>query len=159
MVEYSAGVRPHRIEWIQESTRGTPPSDPSYNLFSDNVTSVWDWEPDANQQVQRGVGDINPQGFFNGSETHEATFEYDLQQWFEDSSGNTVDAAGDFLTPSSDNRVRSTHGVVTREEHTENGGTASSGRRLYTVGKGGYPSSCEINLDTEEGTPITVSLT
>lgn len=154
---FSAGVRPTRIEWIQETTPGEVPADPAWELFSDNVTSFWDWEPDANTQTQRGVGAINPQGFFNGSETHEATFVYDLQQWYVDGSDNTVDAGGDFLTPSADNSIRSTHAVVTREEHSS-GGTDDAGRRLYTVGKGGHPSTITVPFETEDGSPITQSL-
>src|SRR6056297_706976 len=151
---YQAGVTPTRTEWIQETTEGEINSDPEWNIYSDNMTSLWDWEPDANTQTQRGVGEINPQGFFNGSETHDATFEYDLQQWYVDGSDNTVDAGGDFLTPSADNDVRATHSVVSRSEHNS-GGSDDAGRRIYTVGKGGYPSSITVPFQTEDGSPIS----
>lgn len=154
---YSAGVRPTRIEWIAETDVGEVPSDPDWELFSDSVTSFWDWEPDANTETQRSVGSINPQGFFNGSETHEATFEYDLQQWYVDGSDDTVDPGGDFLRPSADNSIRGTHAVVTREEHTS-GGSDDAGRRLYTVGKGGHPDTITVPFETDEGGPISQSL-
>ena len=154
---YQAGVTPTRTEWIQETTEGEINSDPEWNIYSDNMTSLWDWEPDANTQTQRGVGEINPQGFFNGSETHDATFEYDLNQWYVDESGNTVDAGGDFLTPSADNDVRATHSVVSRSEHNS-GGSDDAGRRIYTVGKGGHPSSITVPFETEDGSPISQTL-
>jgi len=157
MTRYQAGNTPTRTEWIQETTVGEVPADPSWNLFSDNMASLWDWEPDANTQTQRGVGEINPQGFFNGSETHDATFEYHLQQWYVDGSDNTVDAGGDFLTPSADNDLRATHAVVSRSEH-ETGGSDDAGRRIYTVGKGGHPSSITVPFETEDGSPINQTL-
>jgi len=154
---YQAGVRPTRTEWIEETTTGEVPDDPSWELFSDNMTSQWGWEPDANTQTQRGVGDINPQGFFNGAETHEAAFEYDLQRWYVDGSDNTVDPGGDFLQPASDNSLRATHAVVTREEIAD-GGTDDAGRRIYTVGKGGHPDTITVPFETEDGSPIAQEL-
>jgi len=151
---YQAGVRPTRTEWVVESTEGTTPDDPEWLLFSDNMTNLWSWEPDANTQRQDAVGEITAQGFFNGTETHEAEFEYDLQQWYIDGSSNRQDAGYDFLEPDSDNSLRATHSVVSREEHAS-GGTAGGGRRIYTVGKGGHPDTLTTPFENEDGSPIS----
>lgn len=156
---YQAGTALERTEWIQETNTGQIPSNPSWNLFSDAMGSVWDWEPDANTQRQNATGSLEAQGHFNGAETHEGSFTYDLQQWYVDGSNNTVDPGGDFLRFSSGNTARNTHAVVTRSEHPDNGGTADSGIRRYTVGKGGYPSSITIPFETEDGSPVEQELT
>jgi len=157
MSTFQKGNIPTRTEWIQEDTEGSVPENPEWNLYSDNMTSLWDWEPDANTQTQRGVGEVNPQGFFNGAETHDSSFEYDLQQWYVDGSDNTVDAGGDFLRPGADNGVRKTHAVVSRGDYST-GGTDDAGRRVYTVGKGGHPGSITVPFETEDGGPISQSL-
>jgi len=152
-----AGVRPTRLEWVAETTEGETPADPGWNLFSDNVTNAWDWEPDANTSRQNSLGEITAQGFFNGSETHEATFSYDLQQWYYDGSDNTVDAGGDFLKPSADNSLRATHTVVSWSEQAD-GGVNGEGRYICTVGKGGHPDSLTAPFETEDGSPIEQEL-
>lgn len=155
--DYQAGVRPQRLEWVAETTEGTAPDNPSWNLFSDNVVSAWGWEPDANTQRQDGVGEITAQGFFNGAETHGASFSYDLQQWFYDNSSNIQDAAGAILEPSNDNSLPETHTVVGRSVQ-DDGGADSAGRHIYTVAKGGHPSSLTVPFETEDGSPIEVEL-
>jgi hypothetical protein len=157
MATYQAGVRPTRLEWVQETTEGTAPTDPQWNIFSDNVQNAWGWEPDANTQRQDGIGEITAQGFFNGTETHEATFAYDLQQWYVDGSGDTVDAGGDFLEPASDNSVKTTHTVVSWSEQSD-GGTAGNGRYVVTVGKGGHPGGLTAPFQTDDGSPIEQEL-
>jgi len=156
--EYERGTSPLRAEWIQETTRGEVPDNPEWEPFSDNITSVLDWAPDANTQRQDAAGEIEAQGFYNGAETHEATMEYDLQRWFIDPSGNTLDPHGDFLRPSSTNAIRNTHTVFTRSEY-ETGGNDDAGYRVYRIGKGGYPSNSTIPFETEDGSPINVDPT
>jgi len=34
-----AGIRPERVEWIQETTEGETPANPEWNLFSDDMKS------------------------------------------------------------------------------------------------------------------------
>lgn len=153
-----AGIRPARIEWIQETTEGVTPSDPSWNIFSDNVISAWDWEPDANTTRLDGTGSDVAEGFFNGAETHEASFSYSLQQWYVDGSDNTVDAGGDFLRSAEDNSLNATHTVVSRSIQSS-GGADGAGRRIYTVGKGGHPDSLTAPFETEDGSPIEQELT
>lgn len=150
-----AGVRPTRTEWVRETSEGVTPDDISWRLFSDNMTSLWDWEPDANTQRQDAVGEITAQGFFNGAETHDITFEYDLQQWLFDGSGDTLDALGDFAEPAADNSLKATHTIVSWSEQTD-GGAGGNGRYVVTVAKGAHPDSATLPFETEDGSPINV---
>jgi len=153
-----AGVRPRRLEWVQETTEGETPADPEWNLFSDSVISGPDWEPDANTTRQDASGEATAQGFYNGAETHDITFTYDLQQWYVDGTGATVDAGGDFLEPDTDNSLKATHTIVDRSEQA-GGGTDGAGRRIYTVIKGAHPDSLTAPFETEDGSPIEQELT
>jgi len=157
MADVEAGVRPLRLEWIEETTEGETPADPEWSLFSDNVVSAFDWEPDANTTRLNAAGEITAQGFFNGSETHDVTFSYSLQQWYVDGSGDPVDAGGYFLEPASDNSLQATHTVVGRTVQAD-GGTDGAGRRIYVVAKGCHPDSLTAPFEVDEGTPIEQEL-
>lgn len=157
MSTYQAGVRPQRLEWVEETSEGEAPSDIDWELFSDNVMSAWDWEPDANTQRQNAAGEITAQGFFNGSETHDVTFMYDLQRWYVDGSGDPVDAGGYFLLPASDNSLQATKTIVGWSEQSS-GGANDEGRYVVTVGKGCHPDSLTAPFETEDGSPIEQEL-
>ncbi|UBF23379.1 hypothetical protein HATV-3_gp29 [Haloarcula tailed virus 3] len=157
MANTQAGNRPYRIEWIQETTEGEVPSDGDWNLFSDNIINAPQWEPDANTTRQDGAGKATAAGFYNGSETHEVTIEYDLQQWYVDGTGATVDAGGDFLEPTSDNGLKATHSIVDRSVQAD-GGADGAGRRIYTVIKGARPDTLTAPFETDDGTPLSQEL-
>lgn len=36
---FAGGTASQRIGWVEEPTEGTVPAEPSWNLFSDNITS------------------------------------------------------------------------------------------------------------------------
>lgn len=148
---------PLRLEWVEETTEGTTPSDPGWSGVSFNIESPWSWEPDANTTALRGSGSVKPRGFYNGAETHEASFDYSLAHWFLDTSGNAQDPAYHAMDVNADNRIKATHTVVSRRDYST-GGADNAGRRFYVVGKGGHPSSVTIPFETEEGTPILASL-
>lgn len=163
-----SGLRNHRIEYVDESTTGTAPSNPSWNLFSDTVRS-FEWSPDTDVEAQRGLGDADPNAFYKGAETHELTVEYDLQQ--KTSSGNTLldgssnpnDAATDGIQRDSDQTLKSTHTVVDREDKTsitseEAWSSSSHDTRIYTVGKGGYIDEVTLNGDPGSQNPVAVEL-
>lgn len=163
------GLRNHRIEFIRESTTGTVPTDPAWNLYSDTVRSV-EWGPDTQIETVRGIGDAAPSQFFKGPETHELTVTYDLQQ--KSGTGDTLydgtssnDAAYDGMVRDSDQLLNETHSFVDREdktsisaEETINGST-SLDTRVYTVGKGGYISEVTLTGDPGSDQPIQVELT
>lgn len=162
-IRSESGIRNYRIEYIRETTTGTAPSDPAWNLYSDTVRS-WEWSPDAQIEMVRGVGDAAPSQFFRGPETHELTITYDLQQGIE-SAGSPQDAAADGLERDSDNILKNTHIFQAREdktsldsEETINGST-SLDARIFTVGKGGYVDEVTITGDPGSQQPVQVELT
>lgn len=144
-------------EWVPETDVGVVPDNPTFRPFSDNVRTVFDGEPDAGTEAQRGLGTRDPRGFFNGPEEHEFTFVYDLQNWYVDGVGDTVDPAGDILNDTADNDVGATHSVVSCERHVE-GGNDGGGRRIYTVGKGGYVAELTVPFETDTGLPVEQEL-
>lgn len=161
---YESGIQPYRIEFIRESTRGTVPSNPSWNLFSDNVRTN---EPtiSSNTEMQEGLGDPDAVGAFAGTETAEMTVTYDLQQWLIDGSSNAQDASYDGVSRNSDNRLENSHSVVRRIDvgsldsgNTINGST-SLDTRLYFVGKGGLVDEVTFTMNLESGQPIQVEVT
>lgn len=154
---YESGTSPNRIEWVEEDTEGVTPSDPAWKAFSYNIENFFNWEPDANTTALRGTGDDHPRGFFNGSETHEASFEYSLVRWFVDDTGNAQDPSYYALDTDADNAHRGSHTVVSRQDYSSDGND-SAGRRVYVVGKGGKAGSVTLPFETEEGTPILASL-
>lgn len=152
-----SGVRPQRIEWLRESTRGQTDSNPSWNIYSDHVMAWWDWEPDAEKSAQQPAGSADPDFTEVGSETHEATISYWLQDWLVDGSGNAQDAAADAMLLSSDNSVNNTHSVVSRMD-VSSGGADSAGYRVYHVGKGGVPTEVTLPFEVDEGNPVAPEL-
>jgi len=152
-----AGVRPTRIEFVRETTRGEVPDSPEWNLYSDHVDAWWDWEPDANKTENQPAGEVDPDLTKPGSETHEATISYWLQNWLVDGSGNAQDAAADAMLISSDNTPNNTHSVVSRMD-IESGGADNNGYRVYHVGKGGVPTEVTLPFEVDEGSPVAPEL-
>jgi len=152
-----AGVRPQRIEFIRETTRGVTPSDPEWNTYSDHITNWWDWEPEANKTAEQPAGEADPDFTDAGSETHEATISYWLQQWLVDGSGNPQDAAADGMLLSDDNSYINTHSVVSRMDISSNGADGA-GYRVYHVGKGGTVQEVTLPFEVDEGTPVMPEL-
>jgi hypothetical protein len=152
-----SGVRPQRIEFIRETNRGETPSDPEWLLYSDHVTAWWDWEPEANKEQQQPAGAADPDFTAPGSETHDATISYWLQQWLVDGSGNANDAAADAMLISDDNSVNNTHSVVSRMEVSQNG-SDGAGYRVYHVGKGGVPTEVTLPFEVDNGSPVQPEL-
>lgn len=153
-----SGAAHDYTEWVVEAEEGVTPADPDWNPMSDNVRTVFDGEPDAGTDAQRGLGGRDPVGFFNGPEQHEYTFTYDLQQWYVDASGNVLDPAGACMVDTADNDIIHTHTVVSREVHVD-GGADGGGRYIYTVGKGGRAATLTIPFETDDGLPIQQELT
>lgn len=158
---YESGIRPYRLEYIRETTVGTTPTDPAWELFSDNATA-FDPSLDPDVSPLEGLGDPYPKDHYAGFEEDSLTVSYHLQE--KTSSGNTLldgssnpnDAATDGLQRDADNRLQSTHSVVRRIDqsdldasNTVNGST-SLDTRQYLVGKGGYVSNVTLTGDANE---------
>lgn len=140
-----------RFEWIEESTFGEAPSDPSWNRFSDYIADApgWDGGPDISEGNAVGSGDIVE--ITRGAEEHTITVEYWLQRALVDGSGNVQDPVSEPFVHDYDTELNS-HSIQFRREVTE-GGNDSSGFRMYTVGLGCKPVSATIPGDPGESQP------
>ena len=152
-----SGTRNWRIEYVRETTRGVTPDNPTWNIYSNHTQNWWDWEPEANREAIQPAGDVDPDFTKPGSETHEATIAYWLNEWFVDGSGNAQDAAADAMLVSSDNTVNNTHSIVSRMEVNQNGND-DAGYRVYHVGKGGVPTEVTIPFEVDDGSPVQPEL-
>lgn len=153
---YESGIRGQRLEFVRETTRGTTPTNPAWLRFSDAVQSV-EFSPTASISPRGNVGSPDIANFNAGTESHEFTITYDLQQFFVDGSGNPVDASGDGMKRLTDGSLPSSHTVVSRDAAGD-AGTAGGGSRIYTVATGALINTVDLAGDPENGEPIVVTL-
>ncbi|WP_408954731.1 hypothetical protein [Natroniella sp. ANB-PHB2] len=144
------GLRKHRIEFVREDEMGVTPVDPDWGLFSDNVRQI-NWNPDANIEPQRGIGNPDPKGHHASVETHNVDLTYDLQRFLVD------DPAYDGLARDEDNELPNSHTLVDREKHHK-GGAAGAGFHTYTVGTGGKIGDVSIEGEPDSSQPIPITL-
>jgi len=146
-----------RAEWVEETTVGEPPADPSWNKFSDYLDNGPGWTPALDQTNNNAVGSGQVVEITRGSEdTHEFTLEYWAQRALVDGSGNVQDPiAYPFLHDYSDEYT--SHTIVWRREVTS-GGADGAGYRVFTVGLGARPISATIPGDPGESSPQSLEL-
>jgi len=147
-----AGVKDLRVHFIREAVTGTVPGNPAWLRYSDSIQNITE-SPNANVYQQRPVGNVDVTEFLKGPEDHQLEIVYELQNWFT-SSG---DAATDGLDRASDGALLNTHSYLSRQDIVS-GGILSSGRRVYTVGKGGRIGSVGLAGDPNTGEPMKVTL-
>lgn len=152
---YESGIRNRRTEFVPESTVGVPPSDPSWELFSDRMIN-FEASPEVQYAVDQAIGDPDPAGIERGPEDHELVVAYRLQRWIVDGSGNAQDASGYGIVRQSDNELQ-THTIVDREDRVS-GGNDGAGVRIYTVALGAMVGTVSITLDADTGEPVPVEL-
>ncbi len=147
-----AGIKDLRVHFVRETVTGVTQADPAWLRYSDTVQDVSE-SPNANLYMQRGAGEFDIQDFLVGPEDHTKEISYELQNWI--TSGN--DAAADGLLRAADGAFLNTHSYQSRQELLS-GGTLSSGRRIYTVGKGGRIGRVTLSGDPNTGEPLKVML-
>ncbi len=144
-----------RIEVVEETTHGVPPSDPSWEVLTDYLKEL-SVSPEANRDGQSVVGSGDLKSHFRGPEEHTFTTDYYKQQAFVDSSGNANYPAAQPLVydyqsdyPSYTLEYRRTVG---------SGGNDGAGFREYLVAFGARPTETSVPGDPSESEPITESL-
>lgn len=147
-----SGIKEQRLEFVRESTEGTTPTDPAWNLFSDQVQSV-SYTPTAAISPRRSVGDPDVKDFLAGAEDHEIEITYDLQQWFTASG----DPAYDGMVRNSVGEVPASHSILIRDRL---GGLGEGGGGLYqyTIAKGAKINSVNMGGEPESGEPVIMTL-
>ena len=148
---FESGLRPMRVEYIAETTTGTTPANPVWNLFSDKVL-----EFNQNSEVDifdlLGLSDVDPADFLPGPETHTFPIAYYLQQAL------SASAANDGLTRNADNQLPNSHTILARmDRSTGSLGANAGGIRLYYHGVGAWVSELSLDLQTSTGEPVLVT--
>lgn len=143
-----SGLRPGRLEYVRETTFGTPPTNPAWSFFSDIYQSVG-FGPGPNISPRRKVGDEDVQAFNAGAENNSFDVTFDQQVWFD--SG----AAGDAITRQSNGCLYS-YTIV--ERIILGTGLDGGDRRLYTVVTGAKPDTLSVTGEPESGDPIITTL-
>lgn len=146
-----AGTRPIRAEWIQETDAGETPDNPAWARFSD-IVQGFDFNPSIATSPRRGLGVVDPIYFPRGTETHEVTVTYDLQQVL---TGGPLNAG---LLRDADNQLPQYHSILVRESRSVDGGVHDSGVRIYTHLVGALIGSLEIAGNVGTGEPLVVTL-
>jgi len=149
---FESGIRALRLEFIRETTRGVADADPDWLLYSDAVQS-FSATPTASINPRGNIGTPDVVNFNAGTESHEFSVTYDLQQWF----SATDDAAFDGMSRLADGSLPASHSVVGRAAAGDLG-VDGAGSRIYYVATGALINSVSLAGEPESGEPIIVTL-
>ena len=161
------GLRPSRIEMVEEQTEGVTPTNPEFKLVSDRVT---EFEPEFGPESvdKAGLGQHDNE-YAPGLEENELTIAYDMQRWFYNPDGTPDDmlAYGAFRSatghlPGSFTLVETAktydEGEGTRNQpestvhydYMNDGAAAPRHTHLYTVARGATVDEASLEGDPEE---------
>ena len=149
---FESGIRALRLEFVRETTRGTTPADPDWLLYSDAVQS-FNVSPTGSINPRGNIGTPDVVNFNAGTESHEFSVTYDLQQWF----SSTADAAYDGMHRIADGSLPASHSMVGRAAAGDSG-VDGAGSRIYYVGTGALINSVTLAGEPESGDPVIVTL-
>jgi hypothetical protein len=150
-----SGQLPGRYEWAVEPVRGTYPTDPAFERFSDVIRS---FEADAGAQLGRqdALGTMDAVDHNRGDEDPSASIDYDLQRFPVDGNDNPVGASAYGLLRNEYNRLAGTLHVEARRLYP--GGNDDAGAREYVVVRGGAVDTVDPDLDPSSEDPVLMSL-
>lgn len=168
-IQTEGGLRPSRIEMVEEQTQGVTPDNPNWRLISDRVMT-FETESFGPEAVEKaGLGDTVHE-LAPGLEEPELTIEYDLQRWFVDDNNEANDLSSYGIirvagsTPSALSIVeRMQSGEATENvllqpgslvefNYGDNPDATPRASRVYTVTKG-----CEVSEPTLTAEPSEVN--
>lgn len=145
-----------RVEFVEETTKGTTPSDPSWTRIADFFESGPGYSTDASVDGPPAQGSSDTERISRGARENSLAFSYWMQQFPVDGSGDPNDPFGEILNRGPNTQL-STHTVVWRREQTE-GGNDDAGFRDYVVGRGAYPLTGTIAGDPGESSAMVLDL-
>lgn len=167
-IQTEGGLRPSRIEMVEEPTQGVTPNNPDWRTISDRI-STFETEGMGPEPVEKaGLGDT-VHNIEAGLEEPTLTLEYALQRWFvdENNEANDLSAYGIIRvagsTPSALSIVErmqsgdASENVLIQPASTvaynygDNKQASSKASRVYTVAKG-----CEVSEPTLTAEPSEV---
>lgn len=149
---FESGIRALRLEFVRETTRGTTPTNPDWLLYSDAVQS-FTVSPTGSINPRGNIGTPDVVNFNAGTESHEFSLAYDLQQWF----AAAGDASYDGMHRIADGSLPAAHSVVGRAAAGDSG-VDGAGSRIYYVGTGALVNTVSLAGEPESGEPIMVTL-
>jgi len=145
-----------RIEYVEESTTGVPPTDPAWQVLTDYLTEL-SVEPGGSNEGVNVVGSGDIKNHFRGPEEPALTTTYYKQQPFVDSSGNNNYPAAVPLTYTYGDCYPSYTFEYRRDVNCD--GNDDAGFREYVVVQGAKPVEVTDPGDPSSGEPILEELT
>jgi hypothetical protein len=139
-----SGLQDMRVEWVPETTPGTPPTDPEWNAYSreiDELTSSMDGQKEATSSL--GFRDFIE--LYRGVEEASVTLNYSQYRFPIDNSGTVVDPIAIPVTRDA-NADYPSHTIVGRRE-VSGGGADGAGYREFLVVMGARPVSASFDGD------------
>jgi len=150
-----SGLQDMRIEFVEETAPGEPPTDPSWQAFSaeiDELSTSIDGSKEATSSL--GVRDFIE--MYRGVEEAELTLAYAQYNFPLDSSGNVVDPIGyPMVLPEGDYASLT---VVSRRD-VQTGGADGAGYREFLVALGARPTASTLDGDPSAAEAIPQELT
>ena len=164
---YEGGLRPSRIEMVEEQTEGVTPTNPEFKLVSDRIT---DFEPEFGPESvdKAGLGQHDNE-YAPGLEENELTIAYDMQRWFYNADGSPDDMLaygafrsatghrpGSFTLVETAKTYEDGEGTRNRPESTvhfdymNDGAAQPRHTHLYTVARGATVDEATLEGDPEE---------
>lgn len=145
-----------RLEYVEETTTGEPPTDPDFKTFTDFLQD-FSVSPGPTKEAQSVVGSGDFRDIFRGPEEPSLTLEYFKERPFTDTNDDPQYPAAYPLTY----RYDSAYPTFTVEYRRDvsRGGTFGAGFREYVVVLGAKPSEVTLPGDPSEAQPITEELT
>jgi len=150
-----SGLQDVRIEWVEETTPGVFPTDPSWNLFAPEITE-FSYSTDRNKEGNAALGQVDPFDHDGSAESASATLSYRQARFPVDSSGTVVDPVAYPITTDASEDYPS-HTVVQRREVVA-GGRLGAGFREFAVLSGARPVSATFDGDPSSTEPIPQEL-
>ncbi len=151
-----AGIGALRVNFVRETVEGTTQVNPAWLGFSDELSQVGNWVPNANLAARTKVGSPDVVGFSIGAEDHELSIAYMLQRWLTTATQVPSDAIADGLLRDTNGYVPNTHSFLARQVLSAEGAQVGGDLRIYTYGQGGKFSTAKLSGDPGNSEPVLV---
>lgn len=145
-----------RIEWVEETDPGVPPTDPAFNAFSGEIDEL-SASIDGSKEATSSLGYRDFIEMYRGPEESELTTSYSQYNFPVDPSGNVVDPIGYPMTVSGNGDYPSL--TVTSRREVSSGGADGAGFREFLVVLGARPTGSTVDGDPSAAQALPQELT
>ncbi len=140
-----------RVEMVEETTPGTPPTDPSWTAFARGLNDIT-VSTDGQKEPQTYLGSADNERHTRGPEEAGIDLTYPMEQFPLDNSGTVVDPAGYPIDATGPSDIPHLTYQIRRE--VSDGGALGAGFREYAVAFGARPISLTSDGDPSESSPL-----